>query len=169
MKDFANHKDARVRRAFDIARQAHAGQVDKGGVDYINHPLTVASSVGEDVSAIIVALLHDVAEDTAITLDELQAEIPLTAAELDALKLLTHDDATPYLEYIERIKSNELAAKVKAADLKHNSDLSRIKNPAAEDLERVKKYRLALEILYNRRQIYGHDNERKNSRSTRGA
>ena len=147
MKNFSNHQDARIRRAFEVAKQAHAGQVDKGGVDYINHPLTVASNVGADVSAIIVALLHDVAEDSAKTLDELQTEIPLTAEELRALKLLTHDAATPYLEYVERISRDKLAAKVKAADLRHNSDLSRIKNPTSKDLERVEKYRHALKIL----------------------
>ena len=147
MKDFANHKDARVRKAFEVAKKVHAEQVDKGGVDYINHPLTVASNVGDDVSAIIVALLHDTIEDSSKTFDELREEIPLTAEELDALKLLTHDDATPYLEYVAQIKTNELAAKVKAADLHHNSDLSRIKNPTAKDLERVVKYRHALEIL----------------------
>lgn len=147
MNDFATHNDARVRRAFEKARAAHAGQLDKGGVDYINHPLTVARAVGNDVSAIIVALLHDVAEDTAKTLDELRAEIPLTADELDALKLLTHDDDTPYLEYVARIKANKLAAKVKAADLRHNSDLSRLQNPQRKDLERVEKYRRALDIL----------------------
>lgn len=147
MKDFANHNDARIRKAFMVASKAHAGQIDKGGVEYINHPLTVASNVGDDISAIIVALLHDTVEDSAITFDELREEIPLTAAELDALRLLTHDDATPYLEYVAQIKTNALAAKVKAADLRHNSDLSRIKNPTAKDLERVAKYRHALEIL----------------------
>ena len=106
MKNFADHQDTRVRRAFEVARQAHAGQFDKAGVDYINHPLTVASNVGDDVSAIIVALLHDVVEDSAKTFDELQAEIPLTAEELQALKLLTHEDNTPYLVYVERIKTN---------------------------------------------------------------
>ncbi len=147
MKNFTEHQDARVRKAFEVAKQAHAGQVDKSGVEYINHPLTVASNVGDDVSAIIVALLHDVAEDTAKTLDDLRTEIPLTAEELQALKLLTHDDETPYLEYVKRISNDKLAAKVKAADLHHNSDLSRLKNPAAKDLERVEKYRFALEIL----------------------
>ena len=147
MKNFTEHQDARIRKAFEVAKQAHAGQVDKSGVEYINHPLTVASNVGDDVSAIIVALLHDIAEDTAKTLDDLRTEIPLTAEELQALKLLTHDDETPYLEYVKRISNDKLAAKVKAADLHHNSDLSRLKNPAAKDLERVEKYRFALEIL----------------------
>lgn len=147
MKDFANHKDARIRAAFEIAKKVHAGQVDKGGVEYINHPLTVASNVGENISAIIVALLHDVVEDSAKTFDELQREIPLTADELQALKLLTHDKNIPYLDYVKQIKTNELAAQVKAADLRHNADLSRLKNPAEKDLKRVEKYRLALEIL----------------------
>ena len=147
MKNFANHEDARIRKAFEVAQKVHAEQFDKAGVDYINHPLTVASSVGENISAIIVALLHDTVEDSAKTFDELQTEIPLTAEELQALKLLTHDKKIPYLEYVAQIKSNPLAAKVKAADLKHNSDLSRIKNPTAKDLERVEKYRHALEIL----------------------
>lgn len=147
MKNFAEHEDARVRRAFDVAKKIHAGQVDKAGVEYINHPLTVARSVGENISAIIVALLHDVVEDGDKTFDELREEIPLTADELQALKLLTHDKNFPYLEYVARIKSNELAAKVKAADLKHNSDLSRLKNPTEKDFARAEKYRLALKIL----------------------
>ena len=147
MTDFANHDDARVRQAFAAAQRAHAGQVDKGGVDYLNHPLNVASNVGEDVSAIIVALLHDTVEDSAITFDELREAIPLTEAELDALRLLTRDEGTPYLEYVAKIKANVIAAKVKVADLRHNADLTRIKNPTAEDLERVAKYRRALSIL----------------------
>ena len=147
MEKILNHADARVRRAYKIAEAAHRGQVDKAGADYINHPLTVAADVGENPSAIIVALLHDVAEDTSLTIDELRKEIPLTDDEAQALELLTHDDNTPYLEYVERIKSNELAAKVKAADLKHNSDLSRIDNPTPKDFARVEKYKAALELL----------------------
>ena len=145
--DFDKHDNPKVRRAVAIARAAHFGQVDKAGENYINHPLTVASNVGDDISAIIVALLHDVAEDSSKTLDELQSEIPLTAEEVQALKLLTHDKKIPYLDYVRGIKSNKLATKVKIADLRHNSDLSRIKNPTATDLERVEKYRCALNIL----------------------
>ena len=147
MEKILNHVDVRVRRAYEIATAAHRGQVDKAGADYINHPLTVAANVGENPSAIIVALLHDVTEDTPLTIDELKKEIPLTNDETQALELLTHDDGTPYLEYVERIKSNELAAKVKAADLKHNSNLSRIDNPAPKDFARVEKYKAALKLL----------------------
>lgn len=145
--NFANHTNARIRRAFEIARTAHAGQRDKAGVDYINHPTTVANSVGENISAIIVALLHDVVEDTDKTFDELRREVPLTDDELQALKFLTHDEKISYFDYVERLKSNEIAARVKIADLRHNSDLSRIKNPATKDFERVEKYRRALKIL----------------------
>ena len=147
MKNFANHGDARVRRAYETALAAHGGQVDKAGVNYINHPVTVAAQVAENISAVIVALLHDVAEDTALTVDMLKKKIPLTDEEFQALKLLTHDEATPYLEYVKRLKSNDLARAVKIADLKHNSDLSRIKNLSPKDFARVEKYQAALKIL----------------------
>lgn len=145
--DFANHSDERIRRAFQTALEAHRGQVDKAGVEYINHPLTVAAQVSDDVSAIIVALLHDTVEDTALTLNELREKIPLTDEESAALTLLTHDEKIPYLDYVAAIKSNTLARRVKIADLKHNSDLSRIKNPAPKDLARIEKYRAALKLL----------------------
>ena len=147
MEKFSNHASARVRRAYEVSKAAHRGQVDKAGVDYINHPLNVAANVEENPSVIIVALLHDVPEDTPLTIDELKKIIPLTDDEAKALELLTHDDTTPYLEYVAKIKFNELAAKVKAADLKHNSDLSRIKNPTPKDFARVEKYKAALELL----------------------
>ena len=144
---FLNHSDERIRRAYKIAEAAHQGQVDKAGVDYINHPLTVAANVGENISAIIIALIHDVAEDTALTTTELKEKIPLTDEEFQALELLTHDKNIPYLKYITKIKSNKLARIVKIADLKHNSDLSRIKNPSSKDFERIEKYKAALKIL----------------------
>ena len=142
--NFENHGDSRVRQAYKIARAAHSGQVDKAGVDYLNHPVAVASNVGEDISAIIIALLHDVVEDAGLTFDYLEKNVPLTAEEISALKLLTHDKNIPYADYIEKIKTNKLAAKVKIADLKHNSDLSRLPNVTEKDLQRVEKYKAAL-------------------------
>ncbi|MCR5834823.1 MAG: hypothetical protein K6G55_09300 [Selenomonadaceae bacterium] len=147
MKNFASHEDKRVRKAYEIALIAHYNQFDKGGIEYIQHPLTVASNVGENVSAIIVALLHDVAEDTNLTLDYLKTNIPLTNEETEALRLLIHKKEIPYFDYIAKIKFNELSRLVKIADLKHNLDLSRIKNPTQEDEERNKKYRTALQFL----------------------
>ena len=145
--NFANHPDERVRRAYQTALEAHRGQVDKSGADYINHPLTVAAQVSDEISAIIVALLHDTIEDTNLTLDELREKIPLTDDETAALKLLTHDETIPYFDYVAAIKSNSLARRVKIADLRHNSDLSRIKNPSPKDFARVEKYRAALKEL----------------------
>ena len=146
---FARHKNQRVRKAFESAKAAHMGQVDKSGVEYIYHPLTVAFQCGGNDSAIIIALLHDVVEDTGLTFNELQLKVPLTDEELQALKLLTHDNETPYFDYVKRISYNKLAAQVKLADLKHNSDLSRIPEElqTEKDFKRVEKYLAAMKIL----------------------
>lgn len=148
-KIFEKHFESRIRKAFKVAKSAHAGQFDKAGVDYIYHPMTVALSCGGNISAMIVALLHDVVEDTSLTIENLREEVNLTAEEIAALELLTHDEQVPYFDYIQKIKGNELATAVKIADLVHNSDLSRI--PAAartkKDFERIEKYKKALKIL----------------------
>lgn len=160
-KFFMTHTESRIRKAFEIAEKAHAGQVDKAEADYIFHPMTVASNCGDDISAMIVALLHDVAEDTNFTLEYLQKNIPLTDEEFAALKLLTHDKNIPYPEYIKAIKKNSLARKVKLCDLEHNLDFSRlckdtenlddvIENLPEEDMQRIKKYTDAkIELIRN--------------------
>ncbi|MBR1580633.1 MAG: bifunctional (p)ppGpp synthetase/guanosine-3',5'-bis(diphosphate) 3'-pyrophosphohydrolase [Selenomonadaceae bacterium] len=136
----------RIEAARELAKRAHDGQLDKAGEPYINHPLAVAASVGDDESAMIVALLHDTIEDTALTFDDLKDL--LTAEELTALKLLTHDAAVPYIDYVRAIKGNDLARRVKIADLKHNMDLTRLPKITDADRERVeKKYKPALEYL----------------------
>ena len=148
-KIFENHADSRIRKAFEISKSLHLGQFDKAGVDYIYHPMTVALSCGGNISAMIVALLHDVVEDTHFTFEDLQKEISLTDEESQALKLLTHDKSVPYFDYIRKIKTDKLAIQVKIADLEHNSDSSRI--PAEviseKDLRRIEKYKHALKIL----------------------
>ena len=151
MLDFEHHKNQRVRKAFEIAKIAHANQKDKSGADYINHPMAVASNVGEDISAIIVAILHDVIEDHGdkYNLNILKREVHLTVIEAAALRLLTHDKNISYFDYIKAIKSNELAKKIKLADLKHNSDLNRLKLITAKDQKRLNKYKKAIEILNN--------------------
>ena len=123
-KIFEKHSDSRVRKAFEITKKAHAGQVDKADTDYIFHPVTVALNFCGDISAMIVGLLHDVVEDTEITFEDLK-KIPLTEEELQALKLLTHDKKISYPDYIAKIKTNALAKKVKYCDLNHNLDYSR--------------------------------------------
>ena len=135
----------RVEEAYQIAKKAHQGQKDKAGVYYINHPLTVASNVGNGESAIIVALLHDVVEDTDVTLEELQTF--LLPRELEALRLLTHDKAVPYMDYIEQISHNKLASRVKIADLKNNMDLTRLPVVTEKDRKRVAKYMKAFKFL----------------------
>lgn len=146
-KIFERHKNLRVRKAFEVAKTAHGGQVDKAGVEYIFHPLSVALNFGGDESAMIVALLHDVAEDTSLTIENLRDEVNLTAAEVAALKILTHNKNISYFDYVQKIKIDALATKVKIADLKNNSDLSRIAAPTEKDFSRVEKYRQALNIL----------------------
>ena len=109
-------------KAMCIAYTAHREQVDYNGVPYIFHPIHLAEQMDDEVSC-AVALLHDVVEDTEITMEQLAKEFPPEI--IEPLKLLTHDDETDYFDYVRRIKSNPIAKKVKLADLAHNSDQSR--------------------------------------------
>lgn len=134
-----------LERAITIAAQAHAGQVDKGGAPYILHPLRVMLGV-EQPEERIVAVLHDVLEDSAVTLEQLRAE-GFSAPVLAALSALTKVEGEDYPAFIRRAAANPLARRVKRADLADNSDLSRIPEPGAEDLRRLEKYRQALLYL----------------------
>ncbi|WP_277283744.1 HD domain-containing protein [Sneathia sanguinegens] len=131
--------------ALKIATEAHKGQVDKAGIPYINHPLTVASLVDTEEEK-IVALLHDTIEDTNITEQDL-LNYGFSNKIVKAVKLLTHNKNVPYMDYIAKIKDNELARKVKIADLTHNSDLSRLKEITEKDKKRYEKYQKALLYL----------------------
>ena len=131
--------------ALGVATRAHKGQTDKAGRPYIEHPLHLALQMKDEFST-AVALLHDVAEDADITLDEL-AKAGFPAQVIDALRLLTHEKSVPYFAYIESIKSNPLATQVKLADLRHNSDLSRLPDVSSKDVERAAKYQNAIKIL----------------------
>jgi (p)ppGpp synthase/HD superfamily hydrolase len=131
--------------ALAIARKAHAGQVDKAGVDYIQHPLYVASQVKTEQEK-AVALLHDVLEDSDITAADLLA-YGLSNEVVTAVQTLTKKKGQSYQDYLEKVKSNNLARVVKLADLKHNSDLSRLKSVSDTDRERVKKYKNAIRYL----------------------
>ena len=133
-----------TKKAIKVAYEAHKDQYDKAGVPYINHPLHLAESMDDEYTT-IAALLHDVVEDTDITLDDLTKEFPKEV--IDALKLLTHHKGVPYMDYVAKIKTNDIAKAVKIADLKHNSDLTRLDNITDKDLERIKKYQEALELL----------------------
>ena len=131
--------------ALKLAYRAHQGQVDKGGIPYIFHPYHLAEQM-EDEYTTCVALLHDVVEDTDVTLEELAAIFPKEVVE--AVALMTHREGEPYLEYVARIKDNPIAKAVKLADLRHNSDESRLENANPETLAYFReKYRKAFEIL----------------------
>ena len=131
--------------ALAIARKAHAGQVDKAGVDYIQHPLYVASQIKTEQEK-AVALLHDVLEDSDITVADLLA-YGLSNKVVTAVQTLTKKKGQSYQDYLGKVKSNNLARVVKLADLKHNSDLSRLKTVSNTDYERVKKYKNAIRYL----------------------
>lgn len=109
-------------KAMKLAYQAHLGQVDYDGVPYIFHPYHLAEQMDDEISC-TVALLHDVVEDTEITIEDLAKEFPVEV--IEAVSLLTHDANVAYFDYVRTIKSNPIARKVKLADLDHNSDESR--------------------------------------------
>ena len=130
--------------ALQIAQKAHAGQVDKAGKDYILHPMTVASYMDTDIEKTI-AYLHDVLEDTDVTVDALRKIFPNEI--VDTLITLTHRKDESYFEYIQRVSKSNLAKKIKVADLIHNLDITRIKEPTKSDYERLEKYKKAILFL----------------------
>ena len=132
-------------KAMRLAFDAHKDQPDKIGLPYIYHPLHLAEQM-ETEDEIVVALLHDVVEDTKYTFDDIRAW-GFPEKVIEALTLLTHDDAEPYLDYVARLKGNAIARKVKLADLRHNSDLTRLDVVGEKDLERVRKYAAAIKLL----------------------
>lgn len=138
-------KQPMLELALSIATEAHKGQFDKAGVDYIEHPIYVASQVDTEEEK-AVALLHDVIEDSPFTAEELlQAGLLETVA--TAVQILSKKKGQDYQTYLENVKSNPLARVVKLADLKHNSDLSRLETITDKDLERLEKYKKAIDYL----------------------
>lgn len=135
-----------TRKAMIICYDQHAGQKDKSGLPYIFHPFHVAEQMDDEEST-IVALLHDVIEDTDMTIDKLREE-GFNEDVLEALTYMTHDDKDDYLDYVRKIRGNPIATKVKLADLKHNMDESRLDHdPTDKDKARIEKYRKAKLIL----------------------
>jgi len=121
-----------------LAVEAHRGQKDKAGVPYILHPLRMAFKMQTETE-MIVAVLHDVIEDTAVSLANLrQAGFP--SAVLEALDCLTRRENESYDAFIARVKENPLARKVKMVDLEDNLDIRRLKHLTESDLKRLQKY-----------------------------
>ena len=133
------------KKAMLIAYHAHRDHVHKGGMPYIFHPLHLAEQMDTEYS-VITALLHDVIEDSDISLEDLKAE-GFPEPILEALSLLTHEKQVPYLEYVQRLKGNELARKIKLADLTHNSDVSRLSVQDDSSRQRFEKYQRAIALL----------------------
>lgn len=134
-----------TKKAMQIAFDAHKEQVDKGGMPYVYHPVHLAEQMDDELST-CVALLHDVVEDTNITFQDL-SEYGFKDEIINVLKLLTHNDDVPYMDYIRNIKKNVTATKVKLADLRHNSDLTRLNSIDENAKKRIEKYEKAIQIL----------------------
>ena len=147
----SNKEKAIVQSAANIASQLHRGQKDKAGVDYFTGHLSAVAKMGNTWQEQVVGYLHDASEDTPNSVEDVlnlldeKLETPLTEADREelatALRLLNHHLAPDRETYIQRIKSNALATKVKLHDLTHNMDLSRIPNPTQKDYERVERYK----------------------------
>lgn len=131
--------------AMQISFDAHKEQKDKSGLPYVFHPYHLAEQMTDEVTA-CVALLHDVVEVTNITFDRL-SELGFTNEIIEALKLLTHDNSVPYMDYVKEIAKNPIAKAVKLADLAHNSDLTRLDVVDEKALKRAEKYKQAFELL----------------------
>lgn len=131
--------------ALNLSFEAHKDQRDKSGMPYVFHPFHLAEGM-RDEDTTIVALLHDVIEDTDTTLDDLKA-LGFSEAVLDAIALMTHDDEVPYMDYVAAIKKNPIARAVKLADLRHNSDMTRLDTVTLRDIDRAEKYKKAIALL----------------------
>lgn len=132
-------------KAIKIAFEAHAGQLDRSGLPYVLHPIHVAEQM-KDEDTCVVALLHDVIEDTDITLEDLRT-YGFTEAQLEGVRLMTRLEDEDYFDYVRNLKDNPIARAVKIEDLKHNSDKARISVMTDDDQKRLEKYKKALEIL----------------------
>lgn len=151
-------------RAIEIATEAHKGQYDKAGNDYIGHPLRVME-MGKTENEKIVGVLHDVVEDTDWTFEALAAE-GFSEEVIAALRCVTKlSENENYDDFIERVKKNPLAVAVKINDLSDNMDIRRLPYLSDKDVKRLKKYlkaykRLVGEPVYS---IYAARQEHPNA------
>lgn len=134
-----------TKKALKLCFDAHKNQVDKSGLPYVFHPFHLAEQM-ETEETTIVALLHDVVEDTGYTIADL-TKMGFDKAVTDAVALMTHADGVDYMDYIRSIQRNPIAKAVKLADLRHNSDLSRLDAVDEKALLRREKYAKAMALL----------------------
>ena len=134
-----------TKKAMKLCFEAHKNQTDKSGLPYVFHPFHLAEQMTDETTT-IVALLHDVAEDSDYSLQDIEA-MGFPQEVITAISLLTHDKSVPYMDYVALIKLNPVAKAVKLADLKHNSDLSRLDVVDEKALARREKYLTAIAFL----------------------
>ena len=134
-----------LEKAIQCAVKAHAGQKDKAGAPYILHPLRIMMKM-DNQAGMIAAMLHDVVEDSSVTLADLRAE-GFSEEVIAAVDHLTRREGEAYEMFINRLRHNPLAVKVKLADLEDNMDIRRIENVTGRDIERIQKYQAAREKL----------------------
>ena len=134
-----------TQEAMKICFEVHIEQKDKSGIPYVFHPIHLAEQM-ETEETIIVALLHDVVEDSDYTIEDLRKK-GFSDVVLEAISLMTHADGVNYMDYVRAIKDNSIARVVKLADLRHNSDLTRLKVVDEKALERRNRYQEAIAFL----------------------
>lgn len=134
-----------TQEAMKLCFEAHRKQKDKSGIPYVFHPIHLAEQM-ETEETIIVALLHDVVEDSDYTIEDLRKK-GFSDAVLEAISLMTHADGVDYMDYVKEIKNNPIARVVKLADLRHNSDLTRLEVVDEKALKRRNTYQEAIAFL----------------------
>lgn len=143
------NKGTMLGHAIALAAGVHEDQCDKGGKAYILHPIRAMMRLRtEDEELMCIVILHDCIEDSkGVVTIEMLREQGFSERVLTALKLLTHDPAVPYDEYIRLISTNRDATRSKIEDLRDNSDIMRLKGLRDKDFERMKKYHRAFLFL----------------------
>ena len=138
----------RLEKAIIFTTKLLSGQKDKSGNPAIEHPISVMVLVSS-YSEKVVAILHDVMEDTDLTVEDIEKEVPLSEKEKEALVLLTHKKYEPYIDYIQKIKDsgNSIAFIVKGADVIRNKGRDRSFLPEKDQIRLLNKYNIALKIL----------------------
>ena len=136
-----------TKKALKLCFEAHKDQTDKTGLPYVFHPFHLAEQMPDELSTVC-ALLHDVVEDTEYTFFDL-LDMGFPESVIEVLKLLTHADEVPYMDYVKALSGNQTAKRVKLADLAHNSDLSRMDERDIDEwaIKRTEKYKAAIQLL----------------------
>jgi GTP diphosphokinase / guanosine-3',5'-bis(diphosphate) 3'-diphosphatase len=139
-KENSMRKGEMLAQMLHIATSAHHGQFDRGGNPYILHPLKVMHYLkSDDEELMCIALGHDVIEDTSVTYNDL-IDAGMSLRVVEGIRALTKKRGYTYEQYKERVFANEDAMRVKMADLRHNTDIRRLKGVTEKDIARMAKY-----------------------------